>query len=1037
MLVDSRHSLGARSLLLLAAVLTVTLPASAERLSIKTFGTAEGLPHARIRQVTPDSRGFVWFCTPEGLARFDGERFLTYTAAQGLPAAVVNAILETRAGEHWVATEGGVCRLLPREQDGNYFECIPSGEGTALVEANSLFEEEDGTLWAGTEHGLFRLESAVEETHRFRSVNLGTDSPTDSGAAVRDLIRGEAGSLWIGTGRGVVHRLSSGEFTRYILHPGTGGGFVRALAFDETGRLWIGHESGLFVLLPDSRQETGTVTLHPEELHAAEGTPLPLPRLAGEVVGITSEGGLTHNVVRDIFRGSDGRMWVSQVGRGLLGYDGVALSRYTMENGLTDETLGAFAEDGLGRLWMGSDVGGAMRIDWTGFRSYGLPEGLGHTFVSSFFEDESDALWVVSGALELKRFDGRRFESSHPPRPAHSDDPYYFETGLRDHLGEWWVPTVDGLYRFPRADHLDELGSLRPRMLYGADQGLPGAMGTPFEDSRGDLWMARLGGGPAPLVRWERGTDRFHLYGEAEGLRAAIDGIAEAPDGRIWIGSRDGRIARQSGDGFEQLGKSGLLSGAIRELYWDSQGRLWIASARGGLGRLDDPDTVGQEMRVYGRSDGLGSLDVRCIVEDSLGMIWVGTARGIDRLDPETDRIRHYGSNDGLPNEEIFAAYRDIGSALWFGTLDGVSHLLPGADPPSVPPVARISAMRVGGRTVPLMELGQEAVETVRVPSDRRNVRLDFFAPSTLTGDLLRYEYRLLPGANWSEASRERTVHYAALEPGQYTFEVRAASAAAGAGVPATVSLVVFPPFWRTGWFVALVGLAVAGAVFSLHRYQLARAVGIERLRTRIATDLHDDIGSNLTQIAILSEVASQRQGGVEKEPVQSTLTRIASVSRETIDSMGDIVWAINPARDRADDLIHRMRRFASDLLMHGEIRFRLQAGSGAGKIRLDADTKRQIYLVFKESLRNALRHSSCALIDVSLEVDGSRLQLRLRDDGSGFDMDASSEGHGLESMKSRAQQLGGSLRVSSVPGEGTTVVLDVPLRRPRSPEPT
>jgi len=227
--------------------------------------------------------------------------------------------------------------------------------------------------------------------------------------------------------------------------------------------------------------------------------------------------------------------------------------------------------------------------------------------------------------------------------------------------------------------------------------------------------------------------------------------------------------------------------------------------------------------------------------------------------------------------------------------------------------------------------------------------------------------------------------------------------------------------------------VTVAGAIYALERLRVSRLIELERVRMRIATDLHDDIGAGLSRIAILSEVGGQRLGTGDLRG-REHMTVIAGASRELLDSMSDIVWAINPRKEHLKDLIQRMRRFASDLLSGRNIAFRFHAPEGEQDPRLGADLRRELFLIFKESINNLVRHSSATEVEIDLGIDRRTLSLRVQDNGRGFDpalnSQAESEGNGLRNMRARAVRLGGELEISSAPGEGTTVSLRVPLTR-------
>jgi two-component system, LuxR family, sensor kinase FixL len=201
----------------------------------------------------------------------------------------------------------------------------------------------------------------------------------------------------------------------------------------------------------------------------------------------------------------------------------------------------------------------------------------------------------------------------------------------------------------------------------------------------------------------------------------------------------------------------------------------------------------------------------------------------------------------------------------------------------------------------------------------------------------------------------------------------------------------------------------------------------LERVRKRIASDLHDDIGSSLTQISLLSEVAQQHLGN-EGSALTEPLAMIANSSRELVDSMSDIVWAINPQKDHLSDLSQRMRMLASDVFTASNIKFRFQAPEDEGELRIGANLRREVFLIFKESINNIAKHSRCANADVEFRADDRALFLSVSDDGCGFDTTEENEGHGLVSMRERSREMGGSLEMVSTSGKGTTITLQVQL---------
>jgi signal transduction histidine kinase len=316
-------------------------------------------------------------------------------------------------------------------------------------------------------------------------------------------------------------------------------------------------------------------------------------------------------------------------------------------------------------------------------------------------------------------------------------------------------------------------------------------------------------------------------------------------------------------------------------------------------------------------------------------------------------------------------------------------------------------------------------------------VQLGFVAIDFSPGATMRYQY-MLDGIDrdWSAPTDQRTVNYANLSPGAYRFLLRAVNAEGSISThPAAVSFTILPPLWQSWWFELLAAAAVAGLAYGVYRYRVAQLLALERVRMRIATDLHDDIGSSLSHIVLLSEVA-RRQAG-QDSVVAESLRRIAGVSGELVDSMSDIVWAINPQKDRLRDMLLRMRHFAGEVFLARGLPFQFQAFGGDPDLRLGIEMRRQILLIFKEAVHNIVRHSYCTEASIEFGIEGEHLLLRLRDNGRGFEVSQETDGHGLMSMRQRAKDLQGEIEIVSRDGQGTTIALRVPLEHRTRSVPT
>jgi signal transduction histidine kinase len=605
---------------------------------------------------------------------------------------------------------------------------------------------------------------------------------------------------------------------------------------------------------------------------------------------------------------------------------------------------------------------------------------------------------------------------------------------LQARSAEWWVPTAKGVFRFPPLSTAAALDRAPPKAVYAVGENIYAV----FEDAQGAIWISSQI--PAPngsvransLARWDPSRGVLERYPAGDPISGDVLATAFAQDraGNVWIGLNTGGILQYREGRFQTIPSGGRTW--VMALHVDRQNRLWVAGNQG-VTRIDDPAAAKPHMVDYTVANGLSSNLVVSITEDLLGRIYLGTGHGVDCIYPgSVPHVRHYTNSEGLARGGVMAAFCDRHGVLWFGTREGLSRLEPEPERPQSPPPIHISGLRVRGAPFPISALGETSLIGIELPADRNQLELEFVGLGFGAGGDLHYQYRLdATDLDWSPDTDRRTVNYANLSPGGYRWQVRALTSDGIASTPATVAFTVLAPVWQRWWMRLLMLLSLSGLLYSVYRYRMARLLEMERLRTRIATDLHDDIGSSLSQIALLSEVAQRRPAPEQRaEP----LAEIADLSRELIDSMSDIVWAIDPEQDRLGDLSHRMRRFASDLFSRNGSHVRIDLPEEDQNPHIGAHLRRQVFLIFKESLHNAVRHSGCTELDLKLRLAAGWLELSIADDGRGFDLRNAGRGHGLTSMRRRAGLLGGDLTVESAPGCGTTVRLRAPLGRQSPP---
>ena len=659
-------------------------------------------------------------------------------------------------------------------------------------------------------------------------------------------------------------------------------------------------------------------------------------------------------------------------------------------------------------------------------------------------EDQTGSLCVINKVhdkLTLYRFDGNHFVATRFALPPLIKNPGWGwnQIGFQDHAGGWWLATGQGLCHYPKVT-IEQFAHTLPDAVYSARNGLTGGVFRIFGNSHGDVWAAGGDQSSYFTVRWDHTTREFHpiSLGAAPSPRN-VTAFAEDRTGNIWMGLWWHDLARyRNGSVTIFTAADGLPDGSIFNLYVDHLGRLWIATSRGGLARVDDPGAERPHFVTFPTTDGISNTDVETITEDQWGRIYVGTGHGLYRFDPETGRVKRYTASDGLVGDPL-VAFRDHHGALWFGSNLGLSRFDPEFEVPeshASPPI-RITGLQVAGLAYPVPELGDARITGLVLEPNQNDLQVDFASLNFGVGGVIRYQFRLegSGSSEWSPPTDRRSVNFASLKAGKFLLAVRALDSEGRVSAePATIAFQVLAPVWQRTWFLAVAGLMLATLMYWFYRYRVAHLVELERVRTRIATDLHDDIGTSLSGMAFLSEAVKLRIGGGRPEALEMA-DEVAVTARNLARSLGDVVWSIDPRRDDLQNLITRVRQYAAAVLEAQGINWSLEMPFEANKVKLTAEQRHHLFLIFKEALNNIARHARCTAATLSIKIEGHQLRAEIVDNGCGFSGTSSTgaegeqrQGNGLNNMRLRASQLGGRINLVSAASSGTRLELAVPL---------
>lgn len=1022
-----------RGIFAVAIIAGFTTSTRAERLPLRIYTTTDGLASSVVLDVVPDSRGFLWLATRNGLSRFDGTEFRTYTTDDGLPHPVVNTILETRDGEYWIGTNGGgVCRFhFDRPAAAGpqrLFDCQSVGANFRSSRVNALFEDSQQRLLVGTDDGVFLVHRVGVEWSIETLLSSLPGAPTIAAYAFY-----EEGNrqLWIGLTQGILQLNNAGDAVLYTVQ-GRDRHEVTSIT-SEGDVLLFGSMFGLIAFRPATM---GTTPVGHHVLTPGEGCVQQEPRgllwpVSGKAVCVSGLAqGLPDDYVRALHRSASGRLWIATAS-GVVYRDGTRLTSLATAEHTENMGFYALAEHGEGSLWLGTTAG-ALRVTLGGLVSYGSRDGLGHPRIHQLIEDQSGTVFAISGEWFVNRFDGQRFQSMRPRLPTGVMSLYASHHAFLDSTDRWWLMTDKGLHRLAAATTFAAAMQGSIEVVYDQRSGLPSdRVLRLFEDSRGDIWIATRSVSPtADLSRWQRASGELRVVDAALGVDAQLPiAFAEDRNGAVWIGFEGGVLARFRDNQFRAFHAADGVPRDIADLHVDRSGRLWIASGEG-LRLVEDAGADTLHVIRFTTSDGLSTNSIRCLTEDRWGRIYLGTPRGIDRLDPATRQVKRLTTAEGLAGDFVTAALRDRSGALWFGTTDGVSRLVPTLDSPSVAPRISIGEVRVGGALHPTAALGEASVGAITLTPERNHLQIGFFGLGLGVHGALKYRYRLEGSEpDWTGPTDRRIVYYTSLAPGRYRFLVEAiTSDGVVSAKAASVSFRVLPPIWLRSWFLLSLALVASAFLYLGYRYRLARLLELERVRTRIAADLHDDIGGSLSRIAIHSEVA-RSEVGTASEMTDRRLRQIAESARDTVDALSDVVWAVDPRQDDLASVERRLKTYAAEILSDRGVRWTFD-GVQSDRLSLEPQARRDLYLLLKEAITNVAAHAAARTASLRLQLVGRNIVAELRDDGVGFDDQAAAhgDGRGLANMRERAGRLGGTLAIDSSPGAGTCITISVPL---------
>ena len=552
-------------------------------------------------------------------------------------------------------------------------------------------------------------------------------------------------------------------------------------------------------------------------------------------------------------------------------------------------------------------------------------------------------------------------------------------------------------------------------------------------DNSGNLWIA----GPGGFFRIKNNKilDKYNPV-SAAGSNAFITCITlDEQSKTLWLGDNVAGIIKvkyiilpDNSIQYKVAGyitaKNGLSDTYIRSILYDHKKTLWVGTRSGGIYRINET-SKGLNVVDCNSAANLSCTRVTDIKKQDTTAIWFATCDGIYKYQYATNTWRHYNTSDGLLNSEVYTIAVDEKN-IWALTSQGVTKLQIHSREKTVPPIINITAINVLGKPD---SAALSSTQIVSYPYTKNSIGFSFAGASFIDEKRIQYKY-MLQGYDevWSEPVMTNDINYASLAPGKYVFKVLAANAKGKwSTTPATFEFEIVLPVYREPWFIFMVITAALLVIYFVRLQRLKQRYKIEKLRLTIAGDLHDDVGATLGSINLLSKTATRRlDKKLSPEEITPIFQKISQSAENTLEAMDDIVWSINPDKDKAQDLLIRMREFAIPLLEAKNIEFTFDIEGDIDR-PIPMNLRRNAFLIYKECIHNIIKHSEATTVRVKVQLY-QIFSLNIIDNGKGFDPQAPSGRNGLKNMHRRAEMVGGTLQIISLNG-GTNILLTAPIR--------
>jgi len=998
-----------------------------QELRFRHLSIEDGLSQNTINCLYQDHYGIIWIGTEDGLNRYDGYQFKVFTHnpldSTSLSHSWIWDIKEDKDGNLWIATWHGInrydrnnkrfIRYLCARENGN----VINGERPATICLDS-----SGTLWVGTWGN--GLKYYRQQENRFicpENIQLPSNF-------IRRLFTDHTGTLWIGTWNGLASmnpmNKNNPKITIYQnqtkIANSISSNRILSIFEDKNKNLWIGTFGGGLNLFLPQNQKFKHYKYDPQDSYT-----------------------ISNDQVSFIFEDNNGLLWIGTISGGLnyLNKKTVKFRHFRNQTDnsatLISDKLYCVLQDRSGMLWIGGEGLNLLSNKLNRFELFRHnphnSNSLSYNKVWGFCEDNHSNLWIGTdgGGLNLYDRDTKYFTAfKNNPLNKNSLSCNDITTlAYNDH--KIWIGTNGGgLNIFNIEDK--SFTHIQDNPIIPQIKGINNIITLAFDKSK-RLWIGTYENG---LIVYDYKHQIFKKYNGNPNDENSLTGnyisaLFCDSKGTMWIGGWGGGLCRfnEKENNFtrflhKQDNPKSLISNIVHTIYETGNSGervLWVGTSSG-LSYMNLSDST-NEFHHINIKNVLSNNVIYAILDDNDGNLWLSGNQGIYRFNPHSMTAKHFSYHDGLQSNEFNAgsSLKCNNGLLLFGGVNGFNSFFPKDIKVShYMPSVILTSFKILDKPcdIPLINMS-----SIKLKYKQNFFSFEFSALDFNEPQANHYKYKIEGfDQNWIESGTRNYASYTNLDAGSYTLKI-AGSNSDGIWSDHEISLgiIITPPYWATWWFRLLIILAIFALFYLFHKIRVARLLEIERLRVQIASDLHDDIGSALTKIAINSEIIQNTKNSGQ---ISAAARSIGQVSRAVITTMSDIIWSIDARNDTIGDLLDRMKDMAVDMFSVRDIQYRFVYKGLEPERKIAIQLRQNLFLIFKEAINNIVRHSQADDVSIELTNNDGRFVMKISDNGQGFDLQNSGTGNGIKNMKMRAQRIGA--QIETINNNGITTILSM-----------